>query len=336
MTHHSDHSDQQQHDRTGEQYGQRPRETGTGTRTGTGLDDQPQFGDSSEQSETGDQETSLTGDQEASVGQTTNSQQEAPRQQAGRSMAEQGGGSMHGRQRGSQQTGGQRGGQRMTSHQTGMQGSRRTEMQGTPQASPTRGLQSTQASGSTQDLQSAQGMQQRQGRGETTQAPFFEDHMTDELWIALEDFSELSHVAAWCATRCASGGPELGRCARICQDIAEIAALNEMLIARDSMFGPEIAHAFLRIADEALPTLRQFQQRHPHVLETVATIERTMNACESLLRQVGGDSLGQQGSETGARQTRARGMEGMREQGQYGRGMSGQPRGGSEMTGQRY
>ncbi|ELZ22927.1 hypothetical protein C477_03894 [Haloterrigena salina JCM 13891] len=179
-------------------------------------------------------------------------------------------------------------------------------------------------------------MQHQQGGGQTGQAPFFEDHMTNELWIALEDFGELSHVAAWCATRCASGGPELGRCARICQDLAEIAALNELLIARDSMFGPELATAFLRVADEGLPTLRQFQQRHPHVLETVATIERTMNSCESLLRRVGGGSRGRQGSGTGVGSTGSRGMQGMAERGRDGQGMSGQPRGGSEVIGQRY
>lgn len=201
-------------------------------------------------------------------------------------------------------TGGQQGGHRMSNDQS--------EMQGTPQSSPTRGTQGG------------------------SQATFFEDHMTDELWIALEDFGELSHVAAWCATRCASGGPELGRCARICQDIAEIAALNELLIARDSMFGPELADAFLRVADEGLPTLRQFQGRHSHVLETVATIERTMNSCESLLRQVGGGSRERQGAGTGAGSTGSRGTQGMSEQGQYGQGTGGQSTGGSEMTGQQY
>ncbi len=227
---------------------------------------------------------------------------------------------MRGRHPGGQQPSGQQGDQRTSGRQGGQRTSgSQPEMQGTLQ--------------STRGMQSSRGLQ---GGSAETQAAFFEDHMTDELWIALEDFGELSHVAAWCATRCASGGPELGRCARICQDIAEIAALNELLIARDSMFGPEVADMFLRVADEGLPTLRRFQQRHPHVLETVATIERTMNACESLLRQVDGGSQGPQGSGTGTGESRARGMQGMREQGQYGQGMSGQPRSGSEMTGQRY
>lgn len=135
--------------------------------------------------------------------------------------------------------------------------------------------------------------QQTETHGRQVHPHSFKDHMTDELRIVLEDFGELSHVAAWCATECASGGPELGICARICQDIAEIAQLNEMLITRDSMFGPEAAELFLRVAAEGLPELRQHQQHHPHIAETIATLERTMNSCETVLQQVG------QGSQTG-------------------------------------
>ncbi len=166
---------------------------------------------------------------------------------------------------------------------------------------------------------------EQMGRQETgSRDRSFEDHMTDELRIVLEDFSELSHVAAWCATECASGPPELGTCARVCQDVAEIAALNEMLIARDSMFGPDVADMFIRVAAEGLPELRRYQH-HPHVAETIATIERTMTSCETGLRQVG------RGAQMGGE-----GMQGLPEQGRHGQGMSGQPTGRSEMTGQQY
>ena len=166
----------------------------------------------------------------------------------------------------------------MQSQQPQMQG-QQPQMQG----------QQPQMQGQQPQMQTQSQGQQPQGQQSMPRGPSFEDHVTDELRIALEDFSELSHVAAWCATTCASGGPELGTCARICQDIAEIAALNEMLIARDSMFGPEVADTFCRIADEALPELRR-DDHHAHVSETIATLERTANSCESLLRQVSGTS----------------------------------------------
>lgn len=151
----------------------------------------------------------------------------------------------------------------------------------------------------------------------------FEAHLTDELWIALEDFSELSHVAAWCATECATDGPELGICAQICQDVAEIAALNEMLIARDSMFGPEVADLFVRVANEALPELRRFDD-HPHVAETIATLERTTNSCETVLGHV----VGGMGSGMGGGQ-RA-------ESGGTGAAGTGQRRHGHGATGEQY
>ncbi|ELY85030.1 hypothetical protein [Natrinema altunense] len=140
----------------------------------------------------------------------------------------------------------------------------------------------------------------------------FENHLTNELRIALEDFTELSHIADWCAKMCASEGPQLATCAAICRDIAELAEFNEKLIARDSMFGPEIADTFVRIAEESLPELRQFQQ-HSHVAETIAAIDRTMDSCLTLLESVeGGQQMG--GQQIGGQQ------------------MGGQQMGGQSMT----
>ena len=209
----------------------------------------------------------------------------------------QGRGEQHGQQAGGQQMGGQGMSEQMESQ--GQQGGTRSGQQG-----------GTQMHGGTQ-----QGGTQGQSQPHT-----FDDHLTDELWIALEDFSELSHVAAWCAKECATGQPELGICARICQDIAEIAALNEMLIARDSMFGPEVADMFIRIANEGLSELRQYEQRHPHVTETIATIERTMNSCETVLEQVDGSQMGTGGQQMmqGGQQSQM-GMQG----GQQSGGMQG-------------
>lgn len=129
----------------------------------------------------------------------------------------------------------------------------------------------------------------QQPRQMQTQQPAtrFDDHFTDELRLLLEDFNEVTHVAEWCATQCSAAGPELADCARICADIAELSELNEKLIARDSMFGPEVADLFVRVATEGLPELERHQQRHPHVVETIATIERTINSCTAVLEMGG-------------------------------------------------
>lgn len=253
-------------------------------------------------------------------------------------------GSQYGRQQSGQygrQQSGQYGRQPTESgaygQQTGMQG-QQTGMQ--EQQAGMQGIGGQQVGMRGQQFSDQQtGMHGQQGQQPEmqTQPHSFDDHMTDELRIVLEDFSELSHVAAWCATACASGGPELGTCARICQDLAEVADLNEMLIARNSMFGPEVAEMFLRVAAEGLPELRRFQQRHPHVIETIATIERTMNSCETVLQQVGeGTQMGGNQQSMQSMQGSSEHVQGPSEQRQYAHGPSGHPTGGSEMPGQRY
>ncbi|WP_326544635.1 hypothetical protein [Halopiger djelfimassiliensis] len=168
------------------------------------------------------------------------------------------------------------------------------------------------------------------------QARSFEDHLTNELRIALEDFTELSHIATWCAKECSSAGPQLGTCAQICQDIAELAELNKKLIARDSMFGPEVADTFIRVATEGLPELRQYQQQHPHVAETITAIERTMDSCETVLGMVGQQMGGQQmtGQQMGGQQMTGQQTGGQQMTGQQG-GMQGSP-GASAGTGQTF
>lgn len=287
MTHHSD---QQQHDLTDEQYGQQPASTGTGTRTGAGMSEQPQFGGSTRQPDTG----------------TPGTEGSMPGHQQG--AGQMGGSSMGGESRGEQRGAQQLGGGPTTRQQGGSMGGQRTGSRG------------------------------MQGGGREQRPHSFEDHLTTELWIALEDFAELSHITAWCAKECAAAG--IGPCARICQDIAEIAELNEMLISRDSMFGPEAARMFVRVAREALPQLQRYQQQHPHILETVAAIDRTMESCRTLLEMVeGGGGAGREMSDqlsgrgrTSGQQTGGQSMGGQQTS---GRSMGGQQGGGGSMGGRR-
>lgn len=212
-------------------------------------------------------------------------------QQTGRQMSGQqpmGGQQIGGQQTGGQQMGGQRGPQETSGQQMTGQG---------------------------------MGGQRAQGRQS------FENHLTNELRIALEDFTDLSHIADWCAKMCASEGPQLATCAAICRDIAELAEFNEKLIARDSMFGPEIADTFVRIATESLPELQQFQQ-HPHVAETISAIDRTIDSCTTLLEMVGG------GQQMGSQQTSGQQPMGSQQMGSQQPMSGGQQMGGRGMSGQ--
>lgn len=120
----------------------------------------------------------------------------------------------------------------------------------------------------------------------------FESELTPELNEALEAFDRVVEVASWCADKCIESGPQMAKCARLCLDLAEIAELNEKLIARDSINGPEVAETFLRIAHQGIPILQQ--QQMPHVQETLQTVSYAIDTTERLLNSISGQPMGTQ------------------------------------------
>jgi hypothetical protein len=126
----------------------------------------------------------------------------------------------------------------------------------------------------------------------------FESEMTPELNESLEAFDRTVEIAEWCADKCIESGPQMSECARLCEDLADLASLNEKLIARDSINGPEVAEAFLKVAQQGLPILQQHQQM-PHVQETYQAVTQAMDATNKLLNAISG---GQQSQTTGIRE----------------------------------
>jgi hypothetical protein len=136
----------------------------------------------------------------------------------------------------------------------------------------------------------------------------FESEMTDELNQALEAFDRVVDVSEWSADKCIESGPQMADCARLCEDLADLASVNEKLIARDSINGPEVAEAFLKVAQQGLPILQQYQEM-PHVQETHQAVTQAMDATNKLLNSIRG---GQQRPTTGIReQTQQQGTQAM-------------------------
>ncbi|WP_210424935.1 hypothetical protein [Halorussus halobius] len=149
----------------------------------------------------------------------------------------------------------------------------------------------------------------------------FESELTPELNEALEAFDRVGEIAAWCADRCIESGPQMAECARLCNDLADLAELNEKLIARDSINGPELAETFLRVAHEGLPILEQYQQS-PHVQETLHAVDQAIESTNQLLTSIGGQH--QQGFQEMAQQTQQGGMDQQGGMGQQGIGQQSQ------------
>ncbi|MFC4549186.1 MULTISPECIES: hypothetical protein [Halorussus] len=126
----------------------------------------------------------------------------------------------------------------------------------------------------------------------------FEQSLTPELNEALESLDRVVEIAEWCADKCIESGPQMADCARLCEDLADLASLNEKMIARDSINGPELAEAFLKVAQHGMPILQQHQQS-PHVQETLQAVQQSTDAINKLLDSISG---GQQSPTTGIRE----------------------------------
>lgn len=138
-------------------------------------------------------------------------------------------------------------------------------------------------------------MSQQGGGGQMTQqGGQFEDQLPGEMRIALEDFERAAEVCEWCADKCIDEGPQMAECIRLCRDVADLGMLNAKLIARDSVFGPEVAEVFARAAEECADEC----MRHPHAhcQECASVLSRAVDSTYRLLDQIQTGQTGQTGT----------------------------------------
>ncbi|WP_202935182.1 hypothetical protein [Halorussus amylolyticus] len=192
------------------------------------------------------------------------------------------------------------------------------------------GMQGQQSGGQGQQfggqMKSQQGGVQTGSAHQTTHQKVgqqFESELTPELNESLEAFDRVVEIASWCADKCIESGPQMAECARLCDDLAELAELNEKLIARDSINGPEVAETFLRVAQHGLPILQQHQQS-PHVQETLQAVTYAVDSTNKLLSSISGQQQGMQGIQEMTQQSQ--GQQSQQPQGQTGQ-QSQQPQG---------
>ncbi|MGQ4557183.1 four-helix bundle copper-binding protein [Halobellus sp. GM3] len=105
---------------------------------------------------------------------------------------------------------------------------------------------------------------------------------------ALQQFFEASNACEWCAERCVDEGPEMAECLRLCRDVSELASLNARFIARDSVFGPDLAQLFVTAAQECAQECSKHQ--HAHCQACAQTLEQAIQATQQLLQSLGSES----------------------------------------------
>ncbi|WP_423744406.1 four-helix bundle copper-binding protein (plasmid) [Haladaptatus sp. SPP-AMP-3] len=136
---------------------------------------------------------------------------------------------------------------------------------------------------------SQQGVGQQMGQGTSTSGGQqmtqpggqFDDQLPGEMRVALEDFEKAAKVCDWCADQCIDEGPQMAECIRLCRDVADLGTLNTKLIARDSVFGPELAEVFATAAEECASECMRHQ--NAHCQECASVLSRAVDSTYRLL-----------------------------------------------------
>jgi len=117
--------------------------------------------------------------------------------------------------------------------------------------------------------------------------------LTPEMEAALDAAHQALEVCEWCAERCIDHGPEMSECVRRCRDVAELAALHAKFIARDSVFGPDVATTFVAAAQECARECSTHAE--PHCQECAQVLSQAVQATQAMLSSLGVSGQGGQG-----------------------------------------
>jgi len=118
-----------------------------------------------------------------------------------------------------------------------------------------------------------------------------EEAISNEMRVVLHDFVQALNVCEWCAERCIDAGPQMAECVRLCRDVADIASLNVQLLARDSVFGPELAEVFARAAEACAQECAKHPERHCQ--ECAEVLPRAARSTREMLSAIGGGQRAQ-------------------------------------------
>lgn len=157
----------------------------------------------------------------------------------------------------------------------------------------------SQSTTSQQPIAQQTGGQQTQSTQQRpTASGTLDQALSPEMQRALQQSLAAANACEWCADRCLDEGPQMAECVRLCRDTAELATLHARFIARDSIFGQELAQVFLSVAQECVQECVRHQPAHCQ--DCARKLEQAIQSTQQMLQslQSASGDTGPQGPQT--------------------------------------
>lgn len=107
------------------------------------------------------------------------------------------------------------------------------------------------------------------------------EHLSDEERECIENCTEATEVAEWCADQCL-GSEEMEECARLCRDVADIAALHARFVARDSNYRPQLTEACAGACEECAEICSRHDAEHCRIAADV--LSTCAESCRNMMQ----------------------------------------------------
>lgn len=112
-----------------------------------------------------------------------------------------------------------------------------------------------------------------------TQMPQVADNQRMEECI--DNCSEASQAAEWCATECIrSGNEEMIECIELCRDVADLTTLHARMMSRDSDYSRDLAQTCAELCETCADVCEEHDAEHCQV--TADVLRECADSCQDM------------------------------------------------------
>ncbi|EMA33374.1 four-helix bundle copper-binding protein [Halobiforma nitratireducens] len=105
------------------------------------------------------------------------------------------------------------------------------------------------------------------------------DHADDHMQECIDNCLEAAQVCEWCVDACADE-EGMGRCIRLCRDVADVASLHARLMARDSGSHEELGELCADLCEACAEECEQHE--HEHCQACAEILPRCAESCREM------------------------------------------------------